>query len=1203
MRHLVSHQSHLPASIKEPSRMPKRQRSLAVLLGAAVLLLGALPAASASAASPWWQVLTGSRPTNMWIPQSGIQEIDAPATIFVLKAEGSVVGPFNFGAFPEGTAENVQAGLEGVYGAGNVEVTGGPAGTAPLIVNFVGALAGKPVAPIESLVGAEIRVVQAGGSGRLVLTITNLGDAPVDGSSTPVTIVDELPQGVEAFSVQAFAGADNKSGPVDCGVETPSLVSCTFEGTLPSYESIEVEVVASLTAEPPVAGAPGRVTVSGGNAPTAGAVQAVKVSPEPTPFGLEQFSTVAEDEGGTPTVQAGSHPFQLTTTLQFNSGRFISRADGVEQPAQPRRVRLSLPAGLVGNATAAPRCSLEDFFAISEVLVNDCPDEAAIGVGSVTIAGGPVRLLRVAVPVFNLPPAEGEPARLGFTVAGDPILIDTEVDPDNQYRIIASVNNTSQLVQVLSSTVTLWGTPGDPRHDSSRGWACTYRLVDLGPCQRPTNLQEKAFLRQPVSCVTGLDFEAQAEPWNVPSGSVVDRRASFGGTLSGCNQIPFNPTIAAAATSTRAVSSSGFDFRLDMPNAGLLNGKAIAEGQAKKVEVTLPKGMTVNTSQGEGLAGCSPADLRRETAGSAPGEGCPEASKIGNVQISTPLLEEESRGSLYVATPHDNPLGSLIALYLVAKIPERGILVKQAGKVEADPTTGQLVTSFDNLPQIPFTSFKLHFRGGDRAPLVTPPTCGSYDVVARFTPWSAADPSNPSPGEVVTRTSSFSVDRGVDGGACPSGTPPFNPKLTAGTLNNAAGRYSPFNLRLTRDDGEQEFSRLSIQLPPGLIGKLAGIPFCPDAAIAAAKARTGANGGLEELERPSCPAASQLGRTLVGAGVGAGLTYVPGKLYLAGPYGGSKLSVVAITAAKVGPFDLGTVVIREALKVDPETAEVSVDAAGSDPIPHIIQGIPVHARDIRVYADRPDFVLNPTGCRRAETAAVVVGSGIDFGSTSDDRTATATAPFQAANCANLGFKPRLALSLRGGTHRGDTPRLKAVVRPRKGDANIGAAKVTLPHSVFLEQAHIRTVCTRVQFAAGAGNGAKCPKASVYGRARAISPLLDEPLVGPVYLRSSDHPLPDLVVALHSRKIDINLAGRIDTGKGGGIRNTFAAVPDAPVTKFVLEMQGGRKGLVTNSTNLCDGKNRAVATFTGQNDKQRVLHPVVKPSCGKKGKKP
>ncbi len=1199
--------------IKETPGMSLRLKQLALALFA-VLVLGVcvLPASPASAAPrPWWQVLTGSRPTNLWEPQSQIQEIKAPTSAFIVGVEGNAIGGFN-PPFAEATAANLQATLEGVYGAGNVEVTGGPGGTAPLIVTWIGDDAGKAVAPVEILVGeAKEKVLQSGGSGHLVLTITNLGDAPVKATSSPVTIVDELPAGVEATGVEAFAGAQDSAGPVDCEVAPAGAVSCIFEGELPSYESIEVEIFASLTGQPPVQGAPGKVTVSGGNAATASTLQDIHISPEPTRFGIERFSAKAEEEGGEPATHAGSHPFQLTTTVQLNAGRLSPgprRTASIEQPALPRNLRFPLPAGLVGNTKGMPQCAMDTFLTSFEA-INLCPDSSAVGISAVTIIEkSHFGLVRLAVPVFNLPPAHGEPARFGFMVVGTPVVIDTAVDPDNQYRIEALVRNASQAAEFLSSTVTLWGNPSDSRHDSSRGWRCAY-FLPVGPCVRPPNLDENAFLRQPVSCTTPLDFHVEMEPWNVPLGSVVATSSSTSDRLSGCNQVPFDPTVSSSPTSKLAGNPSGFDFQLTMPNSGLLNEnatgggeakKAIAEGQAKKVEVVLPQGMTLNPSNGEGLVGCSPAEYARETASSAPGAGCPDASKVGEVQIATPLLEEEAHGSLYVATPHDNPFDSLIGLYMVARIPDRGILIKQAGKVQANPVTGQLTTTFDNVPQVPISSFKLHFREGGRAPLVTPPACGTYRVETRFIPWSATRPDNPAPEEIVPRMSPFTIERGVDGGACPSGgLPPFKPGLDAGMINNAAGSYSPFNVRLTRKDGEQEFTNFSIKLPPGISGKLAGIPFCSDAAIAAAKSRTGPTGGQEELSSPSCPMASQVGRTLVGAGVGSVLTYVPGKVYLAGPYHGSALSIVAITAAKVGPFDLGTVVVREALKINPETAEVFVDATGSDPIPHIIQGIVVHARDIRVYVDRPEFALNPTSCERTSTASTVLGSGLDFSSAADDQPVTVTSPFQAADCANLGFKPKLELSLRGGTRRAQNPALRAVLRPRAGDANAKRISVQLPHSEFLDQSHIRTVCTRAQFNAGAGNGAQCPAGAVYGHARAWSPLLDEPLEGPVFLRSSPHPLPDLVLAMHGL-IDFNAIGRIDS-VNGGIRNTFDFVPDAPITKVVLSMQGGKKGLLENSTNLCKTKNVAIAKLAAHNGKALEAKPVLQAKCPK-GKK-
>ena len=664
-----------------------------------------------------------------------------------------------------------------------------------------------------------------------------------------------------------------------------------------------------------------------------------------------------------------------------------------------------------------------------------------------------------------------------------------------------------------------------------------------------------------------------------------------------CNRLNFNPTIEAQPTTKAAASPTGLDFSLDVKDEGLTNPKGLAQSDIKKAVVTLPEGMSANPSIAEGLVTCTEADLARETLNAEPGTGCPEASKIGTVEVESPLVEEPVLGSLFIATQGQNPFHSLLAMYIVIKNPKLGIIVKQAANVERDPKTGQLTTVVDNIPQLPFSHFRLHFREGARSPLASPPACGTYNVKAELTPWAGGAP--------IVTNSAFQIISGANSGACPSGgMPPFKPGLEAGTLNNAAGGYSPFNVRLSRNDGEQEFTHFSIKLPPGISGKLAGIPFCSEAGIAQAKARGFEGGGALELANPSCPLASEVGRTLVGAGVGPSLTYAPGKVYLAGPYNGSQLSIAAITAAKVGPFDLGTVVVRNALKIDPETAEVFVDATGSDPIPHIIDGVVVHARDIRVYVDKPEFVLNPTNCKRTSTASTVLGSGLDFASEADDQPITVTSPFQAASCASLGFAPKLALSLKGSTKRGGTPAFKAVLTARKGDANIGKAQVTLPHSAFLEQAHIKTICTRVQFKAGVVPGEKCPAASVYGYAKAVTPLLDEPLQGPVYLRSSSHNLPDLVATLNSGKINIALAGRIDSVKGGRIRNTFEAVPDAPVTRFTLEMQGGKKGLLVNSTNLCKSTNRAISHFTGQNGKVYDTNPIVKPDCkkAKKGKK-
>jgi len=1216
--------------------MTKRLAAIATLVSAAMALL-ALCSASAFASteeSPWWQVLTGSRPSNLWVPSDNEQEIKTEVgsefglegVVALVEVEGGVVGclgsgtaaPFcgSVGFAPTETAEQLETLLEGVFGTGAVEVTGGPVGGEPFRVIVPGRPA--PEIAISPFLGtATSKLLAEGGSGRLVVTATNLGDAPVDASSTPLTIIDEMPTGVVAYTARGEAGrleggtGHGIAGPVDCQVVGGSLVSCKFEGELPSYEAIEIEILASL-GSPPSPGAPGRVTVSGSQTPSGGeapgesALQPIRVSNAPVSYGLESFNVQSEEEGGlavAPTEQAGAHPFQWTNTVQWNVGRqsgSTRRLATVDQPALPRNTRVTLPPGLVGNATAIPKCPLSEFLDGTEALTNECPDDTAIGVASATVIEKSVfGLARLTSPIFNLPPQYGEPARFGFMPSGTPVIIDTSVDPDDDYKVTAEVRNASQVVQVLSATLSIWGVPGDPRHNSSRGWACAYRGQEalLGPCEEP-GAPQTPFLRMPVSCSEPLAFRAELEPWNVPIGSVIASESFLASALRGCNKEPFGPGLDLTPTSKLAENPSGLDATLRMPNAGLSNpaDDAISETQFKKIEVELPEGVTVNPSEAEGLSTCSPADYARERFDSGPGEGCPEASKIGNVKISTPLLEEEAEGALYIAAPYDNPFHSLVALYLVARVPERGVLVKQAGLVSPDPQSGQLVTTFDNVPQLPIDSFKLHFREGGRAPLVTPPHCGSFQTTVRYVPWSAQDPANPKPSEVVEEKTPFTIERGVDGGACPTGAPPFNPGFEAGSLNNDAGGYSAFDMRLTRGDGDQDLTKFSAKLPEGMTAKLAGVAECSDADIAQARSRTGEHGGQEEKEHPSCPAGSQIGTVTAGAGVGSILTYVPGKLYLAGPYKGAPLSAVAIVPGVAGPFDVGTVVTREALRIDPRTAEVEADGSASDPIPHILKGIPLKVRDIRVQVDRPDFTLNPTSCEEMSTEARIWSGGDNVFSSADDVAHSMGARFQAADCRALGFKPRVSLRLRGGTRRGAFPALRLLYRPRQGaQANLRRFAMRFPHSEFIEQGHFRTICTRVQFAAGRGFGADCPKGSVYGHVKAYTPILDQPLRGTVFLRSSSHSLPDVVLAMQgpaSLPVKVEVPAKIDSVHGG-LRAIASETPDVPITRVVLDMQGGKKGLFVNSTDICHGAHRARVRLAAHNGRTITLHPPLR----------
>jgi hypothetical protein len=935
-------------------------------------------------------------------------------------------------------------------------------------------------------------------------------------------------------------------------------------------------------------------TVSGGGAPTATETRVVTIGP-PAPFGIMDWSGQIQNDDGSSMSQAGAAPDRIVTTLrpELHAVKLLGGALPFFTPHESLKdASAQLPPGLIGNTASIPRCSLVDLQTNSHNgNVPACPPDSQVGVFRGSIVGH-----LALVGLYNVEPPPGSVASFAFVYHQVVIQLVAKLRPDD-YGVDLKAYNLSTTQRAQVAVFEFWGEPGSPSHDGVRG-DCLDSAVHVGAVgdSCPAGTAGTSFLRTPTECTRPLTFGFEANTYEHPE---IIHKASFDlPPMHGCDRVPLEAALEATPTSQEADSPTGLRARVEVNNPGLTNPDAISGSDVKRVEVTLPEGVTINPSQADGLNVCSEAQLESSELSFHPdgSKGCPSDSKIGTVSVDTPLLDETVDGNVYVAEPYHNPFGSLLALYVVLEEPQRGVLVKLAGKVDLDPRSGQITTTFDDLPQLPFSDFEFRFREGARAPLVTPRACGTYTTRTEFAPW--ADPS-----KVRTSESSFQITKGVGGGPCPSaGLPPFKPGLIAGSRNNNAGSFSPFDLRLFRNDGEQEFTHFSIKLPPGITAKLAGVSFCPDAAIAAASVASRL--GAEEIARPSCPAASEIGRTLVGAGVGSVLTYAPGKVYLAGAYHGSPLSIVAITAAKVGPFDLGTVVVREAVRVNYETGEVFIDAGGSDPIPHIIKGVSTHLRDIRVYVERPDFALNPTSCDPTSTASTVLGAGLDFTTAVDDAPVTVTSRYQAAGCTGLGFKPKLGLGLKGGTKRSENPSLRAVLAPRKGDANISKIRVTLPHSEFLAQEHIRTICTRVQFAAGYRPGERCPEGSIYGHVRAVTPLLDEPLTGPVYLRSSSHKLPDLVIALHSGRIDFAVAGKIDSiPRTGQIRTTFDTIPDAPLTKVVLTMQGGRRSLLVNSANLCRHAYRAIVELDGHNGKIRDSRPAVKAKgCGGKRKK-
>jgi hypothetical protein len=886
------------------------------------------------------------------------------------------------------------------------------------------------------------------------------------------------------------------------------------------------------------------------------------------------LSVRAEEEDGTIDAQAGSHPYAFRLHFDFNE------AGGKIDGGEARDVIFDFPPGIVGNPRALPVCSRVSF---EGVPIPNCESSTQVGVVKAVLPG----IGEARGPLYNIAPPPGVAAQFGFSSTGLVVAPAASLRGESDFGVRAIAN--SLPVEFTSATVTIWGNPADPTHDFERGHKKGGEESDS---------PELAFWTLPTVCGEAPQFTVSADSKLAP-GAFVSETAPLSGPggqaqpLSGCEAVPFSPSALAATTTSAAGSPSGLDFSLTLPNEGLLAPKGVSETEPEKLLFSLPAGITANPAVASGLGACTPAQIGLLSAvGQRPARfdeappACPSSSKLGTLVARTPLLDEAAEGSVYLATPHQNPFASLLAVYIVAEVPARGVLVKLAGEVQLDPVTGQLTTSAEGLPPLPYSDLQLHLREGARAPLITPTACGAYNATARLYPFSGGGSS------FVEQTIPLTISSGAEGGACVSSEAqlPNAPTLVAGSTAPLAGAYAPFVFKLSRPDRSQRFAEILATPPPGLTGKLAGIPYCPAAAIAAARARSNEGDGALELTSPSCPAASRVGTVTAGAGAGPSPYYTQGAVYLAGPYQGASLSFVTIAPAIAGPFDLGVVVVRLGLYLNEETAQITVKG---DPLPQSLQGIPLDIRSVAVDLDRDGFALNPTNCQTLAVGASVISlSG---------QAASLQRPFRVGGCRDLAFKPKLALSLKGATRRDGHPALKAVLTQPAGQANLARTSVALPPSEFIDNAHIGNPCTRPQFAAE-----KCPAISLLGKARAYSPLLEKPLEGNVYFRSNGgaRELPDVVADLRGQ-VHLVVVGFVDAihkkgSEASRIRTTFATVPDAPVSKVVIELKGGKEhGLLVNSANICKVPNRAIAQMAGQNGKRLDFKPTIATSCAKK----
>lgn len=1043
-----------------------------------------------------------------------------------------------------------------------------------------------------------------GEESRLVLEVSNLGDAAVDGVSNPVMIVDELPSGVRPVHVYGEGGGsfpigiNGVRGLLSCSI-AGQVVKCEYNGPLLAYERIMVAIGVEVDAGAGTGFS--EVTVSGGGAPRELWRRALAVE-QVGGFAAENYELTPEGEGGAAVTQAGSHPFQLTSTFTLNTKTVsVREGGGLLSEVQPvrlvRDLRFRLPSGLVGNPTPLPKCNLAVF--VKQSTTVKCPDDTAVGVATPIITntfGGPQVPLAEAVPVYSVEPAVGEPARFGFTTQVGPVVLDTSVRPDGgSYPVVVSTSSIPDDVGFIGAQVTFWGVPGLESHDTARG-SCLdqFEGSDIHHVSRletacPVQEKPQPFLIMPTSCEGAPQTSVEGDPWEAIGQFATLAEYVFSDSLGvpvgldGCDLLDFSPSMSVAPDSRQASSPSGLAVNVHVDQEAGLAPTGLAEATVKDTTVTLPVGVVLNPSGADGLASCTLEEIALESEAES---ACPDASKVGLVEVHTPLLANPLKGTAYLAAQEANPFGSLLALYVVVYDPVSGVRVKLAGEVKPDPVTGQLVSTFKNTPQLPFEDFSVEFFGGSRSPLATPALCGSYSASAAITPWSGAPPT-------LVSSDPFVIASGPAGVSCQSPLP-FAPMLTAGSLNLQAGAFTPFTSTMSREDGNQSLHSVQLHMPPGLSGILTGVALCPEA----------------QADAGECGPESLIGETTVSVGVGdTPFTVTGGKVYLTGPYEGAPFGLSIVNPAKAGPFDLektklnhpacDCLVVRARIEVDPITAAITVttDSSGPYGIPSILEGIPLQIRHVNVTINRPGFTFNPTSCAPMHITGSI--------SSSEGATSALMVPFQVTNCATLAFKPGFRVWTSGHTNRKIGAGLRAVLRYPKAaqgtQTNIRSVKVSLPRQMPSRLTTLQKACPAHVFEA---NPATCPAASRVGTASASTPLLPVKLHGPAYFVSyGGQKFPELVIVLSGYGITIDLHGETFISEKTNITSsTFRTVPDAPVGTFELVLPQGPDSALAATANLCKTKLKMPTVFTAQNG--MTIHrstPIAVSGCPKTGK--
>jgi hypothetical protein len=972
---------------------------------------------------------------------------------------------------------------------------------------------------------------------RYVVALTNIGDRP---SSGLVTVSDSLPTGI------IFAGYEG-SGWSCAQRGAPGVVTCTYSGIVKPLEvtaALNIQVTAAtagITVDP--------IVVTGGGAPSETAGISTDVSAPPPPFEILHFDSDVSDGSGTIDRQAGARPLAMTVAFDFPQVE-LSGGRPFSPLRLPKDLRIALPSGLTGSVLAAPQCR------IIEVVSQTCPARSRIGTLLVNFNESGLVAGAGAIPVYNVVPEHGYPAEFGAFVpqVQKPAFLYVTARARSDYGLDVTAPDIPAAGELTNAVASIFGDPGE--------------MDQVGP-------SPQALLTNQSACAPFTTTIA-VESWEGPN-RLAPPAETPAGSITGCDLLQFRPTFALTPEggSATAGEPSGYAAELQVPQSQS-GVEGLAAPDVKSVTVQLPPGLSLNPSAADGLVAC-PAEGPEgiNIAGPLSGEPgpnggveeeravpghCPLASQVGTLEATTPALAQPLQGHVYVATPgcggtgqaacsaQDALDGNLFGLYL--ELEGSGVVIKLRGDVSADPATGLLTASFQQLPQQPVSDLKLTLKGGPRAPLANPETCGEAETFSDITPWSTPETPDAHP------NTAFAVT-GCEG-------LPFAPAFSAGTTNTAGGAYTELGTTITRTDRMQDLGAVQVQTPPGLLGMLSHITVCQEPLAA----------------QTACPASAQIGTVTAGAGAGSHPYWVTGKVYATGPYKGAPFGLEFELPAQAGPFNLGTVVTRAALNVNPVTAALTVT---SDPLPQIIDGVPLRIQTVNVAVNHSQFIFNPTNCAAQQITGTIASA--------QGTQARVSTPFAAGDCRNLPFDPGFTATTRRPAGKADGAELDVKVTSGPGQANIHSVAVALPKQLPSRLKTIQQACLDTTFDA---NPAACPPISLIGIARAITPVLSTPVTGPAYLVShGGAAFPDLDIVLQGENTRLDLTGSINISKGGVTSSTFANIPDAPVSSFELQLpEGPRSALATNGS-LCAKPLTMPTTIVGQNGRRLMRTTKIK----------